>query len=395
MLIEASKLEHDRLSSVYQERLAFCWKEFRAWVVMQALTLAQVFSSFSVLDDHLCDYINQCHVAQMKVWRVRHTILACQSYFPECKGKLPRAWNCIRGWQRQLVWDNRLPISEVLVKFMFAVSLSWALEAPSLARFLIPFAVLIRVGFYSLLRPGELTSLLRNDIHFSDGGAAESGRPVAMAIRDPKTWGYMGRSQFALLHDAASIEWLRWLCQDLAPGLKLWPSTLTRFRDIFRQVLSRGKIEINLTPASLRAGGATHLVLAGWELSRLMFFGRWKTSSTLVSYIQEAMSALIWANLSDTQHILVRSLVAQSVSFWTSPPTVPWPALFNRNRQRKSQLRSGKKQVRFWELPHRHPSKTLQWEKPWERIKRLPRDGPGSIQRPRRDESPNATPRHC
>jgi hypothetical protein len=237
-----------------------------------------------------------------------------------------------------------------LIKYLFAVALSWSFDDPRLAHLLVPFAVLIRVGFFCLLRPGELTSLLAGDVMISF--ALDKCKQAIIAIRDPKTRNFMGRAQFALLNDDCTIKWLEWLLTSVPATMKLWPSNTATFRSIFNRVLARANITLGFSPASLRAGGATHMILEGYELGRLMFLGRWRTSTTLSSYIQEAMTQLVWAQLGASVSDMVIAAVAQSSSFWSTPPLKPWSLLFSRARQWRAlgdnRRISSRKRIRFF-----------------------------------------------
>ncbi len=55
--------------------------------------------------------------------------------------------------------------------------------------------------------------------------------------------------------------------------------------------------EGQLTPAGLRAGGATHDYLAGSPVERLMWRGRWAAFTVLKQYVQECASVLATAVL--------------------------------------------------------------------------------------------------
>ena len=200
------------------------------------------------------------------------------------------------------------------------------------------------MGFFCLLRPGELCALTVGDIKFDSSAV---GSQAVVAIRDPKTSRWMGRSQFTRLLDQDTIKWLFWLCSSLPDNMKIWPSNTSRFRLLFSSLLKRCQINAAYTPASLRAGGATYFVLQGWELSRLMFHGRWRSPTTLSSYIQEAMSHYVWIGLGSETQARVLRIVEESASYWSTPPLAAWTSLFRRHRQWKSRKSTPRKWLRM------------------------------------------------
>ena len=63
--------------------------------------------------------------------------------------------------------------------------------------------------------------------------------------------------------------------------------------------------DLGLTPASLRAGGATHsFSTQACDLGQLKFKGRWAALSTLEHYEHECTATLVMLRLSD--HVLDR-----------------------------------------------------------------------------------------
>lgn len=104
----------------------------------------------------------------------------------------------------------------------------------------------------------------------------------------------MGTQQFAEVHHPDVVNWLAWLvelCDDRSP---LWPSTPARFRLMFHSVCSDlGISELKLSPASLRAGGATWMLDERCEVSRIRSKGRWTNLRSLEHYLQVARAQQI------------------------------------------------------------------------------------------------------
>ena len=154
--------------------------------------------------------------------------------------------------------------------------------------FWLSFAVVLRLIYFGLLRPGEGVALRRSDITLPSDASFGFGRKVVMAIRNPKTRATAGRSQFAVADDEITVEWTEWLAADVPASWKLFPGSLATFGRYFRMVLDRlGCHNMGFSPAGLRGGGATRLFLNDVEVSRIRFLGRWRDLRSLEHYLQE------------------------------------------------------------------------------------------------------------
>jgi len=160
-------------------------------------------------------------------------------------------------------------------------------------------AVLIRIGFYGLLRPGEATKLKRSDIMIVKPFMKS---PVAvLAIASPKTKRVLGagRTQFTTIRNADTVSWLAAFIEALPPTQRIWPCSRgiynLRFGEVARSTTLK---DLGVTPASLRAGGATHELVHGESMENICFHGRWTSLGSLRSYLQEAASHLVWSQLS-------------------------------------------------------------------------------------------------
>ena len=220
-------------------------------------------------------------------------------------------------------------MGEDILRYIFIVCVSWALERTDASMHLFCMAVSIRVAFFALLRPGELLGLKGWDIRLPS--VFEAVCSAVLAIRSPKTKHRHGRVQFALLQDEGTLRWLRWLVDQLPTRARLWPVGRDKFVSLFRQLLRRCGLErLGLSPSSLRAGGATRLVLLGCDLGRVKFLGRWQSEKTLAAYIQEAGAHLTWLRLGPLEQSTIQQVLLEGHSVWEGPPALSWPLLFSR-----------------------------------------------------------------
>ena len=233
--------------------------------------------------------------------------------------KLTRAWGILKAWKLRLPSAHRLPLPLNLLQLMFSVALDAHL-AGTRSALLLPLAVLMRVGFFGLLRPAELLRLRVADIYV---GATSEGAPTAVAIlKAPKNKATMGMNQFATISDPGTVVWLGWLIQGLPADANIWPSSTATFGQLFRWVLGvAGLSHLPVTPGCLRPGGTTFYYLEGRDIARLQFMGRWASASSLSSYVQESMAHMVWISLEPAARSRIAEAVSASIHIWRSPPS--------------------------------------------------------------------------
>ena len=339
MRVRETTLEQQRVSRVYRERLHQGTRLVLSWLVARDLCVVRKLETNSIdhllLDQWLAEFVNEGFDDSLPFWKVKHGILGLQSRFRHLRGRLLRTWDCIGSWEAKRAHRNRAPVSLHVLNYICAVAFSWALEDANMASRLFPMIVLIRVGFFGMLRPGELLKLTAADVSISTNAAGDL--TAILALTSPKTRRFGGRSQFSLVQETQAVKWLEWLIRGLSDPVRLWPSSASSFRSTFKAVLVRGAIEnCNFSPGGLRAGGATELVADGFDVGRLKFLGRWRAEKSMISYIQEAMSARVWVKIPRDIKILISVTVEEAQPFLRAPPRPPWAAFFSRGRQWRS-----------------------------------------------------------
>lgn len=166
------------------------------------------------------------------------------------------------------------------------------------------FALSLLIGFYGLLRTGELLSVTKSTVSvaannafilislgYTKGGkrhgAAESVKiSVQDVIRRTKQWITDPKSPVSLI-----------------PPAHVWRK---QFSDL---VTSLGFSDVLYRPYSLRRGGATFYFRQWGSLDRLMVLGRWHAVKSARIYIDEGMAIL--ASLSLPYSPFSRNLRAQ------------------------------------------------------------------------------------
>lgn len=182
------------------------------------------------------------------------------------------------------------------------------------------FAALVAVGFYGLLRPGELFGLSADDISLPHSLSLAASFAV-IRLKRPKNARQMGQQQFSELRHPDAINWLGWVVRSMSEKkAQLWPSSPNKFRIMFKSVCKKLMItSMKLSPASLRAGGATWMLDEGIEVSRIRFQGRWANLRSLEHYLQVARAQQLALDITPRIVDHLKSLLMKS-SYMLSLP---------------------------------------------------------------------------
>ena len=338
------ELETSRTSQVYQDRLCQGWNLLVIWMATACVTV-MVFDDVNLANAILVRFVQDMYEVGERMWLVRHSVLAVQTRFFHLRNRIPRPWDALRGWKKQVRVRSRIPMSSLILDSLFACGLMFGLSHPRFARLYICGVVLLKVGFEALLRPQELLRLRARDVSFV---RFEGKLSVVLAISEPKNRGAFGASQFARVQNQSVALWLEWLVRDVPGDVKLWPSDRRRLVNLLGELCRRIEVEeLGYTLGSLRPGKATELIMAGVHPGSVKFFGRWASESAFSIYVQESMAMLVWSKLPNNLDTALRSSLAEIETLLSVPPTVPWSTLFNRKSQWRSLIPT-KKKLRSW-----------------------------------------------
>ena len=239
-------------------------------------------------------------------------------------------------------------MTEGILHAVFLVALGLGMKAHGEERALwLGAAVVWRIGFGSLLRPGEMARLAREDVNLP-GDMLEASTLAVLVIHSPKNRRHFGRRQFTVSEDAGELAWLIWWCQAMGRG-GIFPGNLVKLRSLFKVVLKvLGVEDLGFTLASLRTGGATRHFRRHQNIGRLQYLGRWKNASTLQHYLQEAMAMHVEARLSDPSREMIAYLLKEQAHVLSCPPPLPAQTLLGRGglrAWRRLKLKKGSRQT--------------------------------------------------
>jgi len=315
------KLEKTRTSRVHRRRLRQGWILFVHYVSSFNLNLFTLVHDFDDVNQVLAEFVQWAFDKKYKLWIVRVALLAVQTKFKFLRHHIPRPWEAIRSWQLKLPSQNRVPITIQMVRAIFVVSIKLASKSDKWSLLFIQFALAVRLGFYAMLRPGELIRLRLCDLRLPHMDTSELVMVVALA--SPKNKAHMGRNQYATVSDSATVQYFRWFLTGLQSEVLLWPYGRARFAAMLCYILGiLGLSDVGITPASFRPGGCTYYHMCGVSIADLKYRGRWAHEGSMAVYMQEAMATLVWSDLPDSLAASINDVVQAGNFVWSQPPKV-------------------------------------------------------------------------
>lgn len=235
---------------------------------------------------------------------------------PDVRNLMRPLWRAVRSYHLAVPPEFRTPVP-IQVALALAV---WAWLAGHRR-----FALCVLLGFHCFLRPDEYRRLLIEDcITFDANFSPYPNLAGAVLIREPKTRRHATHApaQHVLLTDMHLGRFLRWALSDSQARGPLWTQSESHFRLLWdRGLLAVGASELQLLPAGLRGGGASHHYLLYQDVTTLRRRGRWNNLATVDRYIQEGVVHMLAYRLSPiTLQLAAFSSLIFTVSDNPPPP---------------------------------------------------------------------------
>ena len=328
-------LQEVRVTKRYRDTLSQAFDRLTMWCVVHSKPMPDdLKGDADEMANLLIDHVQFLFDSQKGVSAGRAAILAVQHRFRLHSSVLIGAWDSVKAWEGREPVRMRIPLPPLILEAMFVHAMFTGFESiGDESREWICFAIGLIVSFCSFLRPCEWTALAAGRVGVPSGRLQGLVNKAILTIMNAKNRRLFGRIQVAVCEDVRAIDWLTWLIHALPGTARLAPGGTPRFRKYFdRCVRALGIAHLGLTPASLRAGGATHSFNRGLDLGHIKFRGRWASLRTLEHYLQEATGVLVMLRLDD--HLLTRlENIAAFSSKFSEPPVLSWSAFFSRSRQ--------------------------------------------------------------
>lgn len=161
------------------------------------------------------------------------------------------------------------------------------------------FAAALGLGFLGLLRPVEITTLKLKDIVVPSLLLGPVDRLFLQLGRTKTSLRGGALHQHVRIDDSILVPFVATLLEALKgkKDVPLLPGGAGAFRRLWDSALEDLRVPHTsmdgLTPASLRAGGATHLFANTQDIGLVKWRGRWTSDRTLETYLQELGSASV------------------------------------------------------------------------------------------------------
>ena len=200
-------------------------------------------------------------------------------YFePWSKGKIPASWRLFGIWRKLEVPTRAAPLTAELVRSLAM----YAIEHHDLA-----FALLILLGFYGLLRTGELLHLLASDLLCHE-------QHLLVSLKDTKSGKRKAAQEMIHLEDTFTIEvaqtFLELRRSQNALACPIWRFSGQAFRNRFNHYCNRFDLgKFLFRPYSLRRGGATHHFQETRSMESALLLGRWESARVAKIYISDGL----------------------------------------------------------------------------------------------------------
>ena len=230
------------------------------------------------MDPLVCDYVEHLWSSGAGRAQASDTLAGLQDLTPKLRGCLPGAWRLLKTWSLNEVPNRAPPLPEYVMHAMCG----WAAFKGYYS-----FSVSLLLGFYGMLRTGELLNVRRKDLLSQPGG-----RTILLNLGMTKGGKRAGAAESVVIgHDVVVGPLLQWM--KIAPAQQLLTPPPGKWRAMFNEALVALKIDSHaFRPYSLRRGGATWWFGKHHSLDRILLQGRWHAAKTARIYINEGMAIL-------------------------------------------------------------------------------------------------------
>eukprot|EP00438_Fugacium_kawagutii_P016151 Skav228276 [mRNA] locus=scaffold6733:108207:110481:- [translate_table: standard] len=237
----------------------------------------------SKLDPLVCDFIEHLWSSGAGRAQACDTLAGLQDSQPSLRNNLPGAWRLLKTWSINEVPNRAPPLPEHVVQSM----VGWALLKGHVS-----FGVSLMVGFYGMLRTGELCNLRSSHMV----GTTRDWQ-VLISLGFTKGGKRQGAAESVILGFESAVSLVKaWklVANPVTPLVQSTPAWRARFSECLKCLDLE---EYGFRPYSLRRGGATFWFSKHQSLDRLCVQGRWASQKTARIYINEGLSLLTTMNI--------------------------------------------------------------------------------------------------
>ena len=261
------------------------------------------YENVVAFDLELGDFLEHSYEEGESIAFAGNLICGLQVFLPFLRRHLPYSWHLFSLWRRNERCWQATPMGDDLL---------WALVGKTLESQQLEMGMLLMLGYFGLLRTGELVNLRVGDLRVSSS-------EVVIFIAAPKSSSRRGQGEHVVIREMTVVHFVSTFLQ-LHKDRKaaVWATSAQRFRDEFARLVKFFRLEAyGYRPYSLRRGGATRLYRLQTPMELTLIQGRWKNSSSARTYIADGMTELARLNFGPKTLTLFR-LFQRIVGFKSS-----------------------------------------------------------------------------
>ena len=259
--------------------------------IRSLLPVVQRTRDLGTLDFDVSAWIEKQWEAGSALNHISDALCGLHHFEPFTKKQLPNSWKLFRTWRR-IESPNRAP---PLTSFILYSIAHYAAMHHDFA-----FAALILLGFFAMLRTGEILTVCPADLILTPTRGL-------LALKNTKTGIRHGASEMVAFEDTFTLDILQEVVllkqsQNLM-RVPIWMFSAQAFRNRFSWYMKK----FDLLPHcfrcySLRRGGATHLFQECGSMETVLLKGRWGSAQVGKIYIQDGLSFLPGLTFSQKAH---------------------------------------------------------------------------------------------
>ena len=245
------------------------------------LPLLVSVSSTLEIDEVVSDWVQQCWEEGESLHIVNDGLCGLHHYQPWTKSMVPTAWKLFKVWRRVEAPNRAPPLTAQIVHAMAV----YALNHNNLV-----FAGMLLLGFFALLRTGELLQVKPSNLLITESVGIVSLQETKTGLRN-------AAHETVSFDDGLTLEILRALkAHCISQGnanVPIWLRSAQSFRNEFYHHCKRFDMhDFEFRPYSLRRGGATHLFQQTGSMEMALLKGRWSSSKVAKIYLSDGLSYL-------------------------------------------------------------------------------------------------------
>eukprot|EP00435_Cladocopium_sp_Y103_P014486 s4341_g3.t1 len=273
-------------------------EQFKVWLLQKHVELdvllSSAYSEPETLVSFLVAYGRELYSAGRPYNHYAETINAIAAAKPTVRRLLTAAWDLAFSWVKQEPGEHHTACPFQILLALLSTAIFWGWPA---------VAGVLALSWGAVCRIGEVMSALRQDLVLP-ADVLFSSNVVYLKVQEPKTRYKAARHQISRLDYEDLVSLVSCAFADLASGEKLWPFSGQLLRTRFRQLLAALGLPTQaqgqqrpLDLGSMRAGGATHLLMITEDSEVVRRRGRWLAHRTMDVYLQEVAATILFPHL--------------------------------------------------------------------------------------------------